>query len=628
MNRLNRSIFASTRLVAISFITIFAFVLQNAYADDRVWRKSTSLIGKSKYDDGFSNYEHVNPNAPKGGTYNGMANGTFDSFNPFIVQGTPAIGLNYQGGILWDTMLEKGIDEPSVAHPLIAEAFTYPDDYSTVTYRLDKRARWHDGQPITTADVKWSMETMKQHSPQFNRYFGDVKDMRIDSEHEITFIFSQKNNRELPLIIGDLPVLPKHWWEGTNAKGKKRDFTKSTLEPPLGSGPYKIASFEAGASVVYERVKDYWAADTPTRKGRYNFDTRKYIYFKDPSAMWEAFKKGGFGDIRNENRAEFWARRYNFPAFEAGDVKKIGFPETSGYQMQGFILNTRRPQFQNRQVRKALTWAMNFEQMNKNLFFDQYTRTKSYFGGTKLQSKGLPTGRELEILSEYKSDLPPEIFTEEFTLPVYETRRDERKFLKVAFDLLKEGGWTRKGSKLVNANGEQFKLEILGFNPASEKVNAPWITSLKRLGIDASYRVVDTSQFISRLNKFDYDVVSIPTQQSQSPGNEQREYWSSAAADQEGSRNYMGAKDPVIDKLVERIIYAKDRAELVATTHALDRILLFNYYTVPQWHISLARVAYWDKFGIPLPQPSYVGYDPESWWIDPEKEAALKAKYK
>ncbi len=598
----------------------------SAHADDRVWRTSTSLIGDSRYKDGFTHYDHANPDAPKGGTFNGMANGTFDSFNPFIVKGTTAAGINYQGGLLWDLMMAKAIDEPSASHPLIAEAFTYPDDYSSATYRLDKRARWHDGKPITPQDVKWSMETLKEHSPQYNRYFADITEIRIDGDHEITFIFSQKNNRELPLIIGDLPVLPKHWWEGVNDKGEKRDFTKTTLEPPLGSGPYRIGSFNAGSDITYERVTDYWAKDTPTRKGRYNFDKRRYTYFKDSNAIWEAFKKGGFGDIRVENRAEFWARRYNFPSFEAGDVLKTEFITTSGYAMQGWILNTRRPQFSDRRVRKALTWAMNFEQMNKNLFFDQYTRVESYFGGTELQATGLPAGRELEILTEYKGRIPEELFTEEFSLPVYETRRDERKYLKVAFDLLQQAGWKSVGGKLVDAKGNQFKLEILGYSPASEKVNAPWLKSLNRLGIDATFRVVDTSQYIARINEFDYDVVSVPTRQSQSPGNEQREYWSSTAADQSGSRNYMGVKDPVIDELVERLIYAKDRAELVAITNALDRILLFNYFSVPQWYLSKDRVAYWNKFGIPPTQPSYAGIDAESWWIDPQKEAALNAK--
>ncbi len=620
MNGLLSLIVATLLMGAIGFST-------SAKADDRVWHTSTSLIGESKYSGGFTHYEHVNPDAIKGGTFNSMANGTFDSFNPFIVQGTPAAGLNYQGGLLWDLMMSKAIDEPSASHPLIAEAFTYPDDYSSATYRLDKRARWHDGKPITPDDVKWSMETLKEHSPQYNRYFGDVKEIIIDSETEITFVFAQKNNRELPLIIGDLPVLPKHWWEGTNEKGEKREFTKATLEPPLGSGPYKIAKFNAGSDIFYERVKDYWAKDTPTRKGRYNFDTRRYTYFKDSNSIWEAFKKGGFGDIRVENRAEYWARRYNFPAFESGDVKKIEIADSSGYPMQAWVLNTRRPQFQDRLVRKALVWAMNFEQMNKNLFFDQYSRVQSYFGGTELQATGLPKGRELEILTEYKGRIPDEIFTDEFALPVYETRRDERKFLKVAFDLLQEAGWKSQGGKLVNAKGEQFELELLGYSPASEKTNAPWLKALQRLGIDATFRIVDTSQYVARIGAFDYDVASLVTMQSQSPGNEQREYWSSGAADQDGSRNYMGAKDPVLDELVERLIYAKDRAELVSLTNALDRVLLFGYYTVPQWYLNKDRVAFWDKFGRP-PTQTYRGLDAESWWIDPQKEAALNAKLK
>ena len=611
----------------VSALTLLFLWTGPSWTDDRQWRTSTSLIGESKYAGGFTHYEHVNPGAPKGGTLNAAVMGTFDSFNPFIVPGDTAAGLNYQGGILWDLLMSKAIDEPSASHPLIAEAFTYPDDYSSATYRLDKRARWHDGKPITPEDVKWAMEMLKEHSPQYNRYFADVTEIRIDNNQEVTFVFTQKNNRELPLIMGDLPVLPKHWWEGTNAKGEKRDFTKTTLEPPLGSGPYRISDFNAGSDITYERVEDYWAKDTPTRKGRFNFDRRRYTYFKDPNAIWEAFKKGGFADIRVENRAQYWAQLYNFPAFEAGDVKKELFVEDSGYPMQGWVMNTRRKQFKDARVRKALTWAFNFEQMNENLFFQQYTRTKSYFGGTELQSRGLPEGRELEVLQEYKGRIPDEVFTEEYLLPVYESRRDERKFLRVALDLLIEAGWRSEGGKLVDANGNQFRLEILGYSPASERVNAPWLNSLKRLGIDAKFRIVDTSQYIARVNDFDYDVVSIVTQQSQSPGNEQREYWSSQAADHPGSRNYMGVKDPVIDELVERIIYAKNRKELVAVTRALDRILLFGYYTVPQWYLNKDRVAYWDKFGMPPTQPAYAGVDIESWWIDTEKEAALNAKY-
>ncbi|MGI9353830.1 MAG: extracellular solute-binding protein [Rhizobiaceae bacterium] len=615
------------RFPIVLFVALSALTLgDQAFADDRIWRTSTSLIGKSKYDGGFTHYDHVNPDAPKGGTLNTAATGTFDSFNPFIVQGTPANGLNYQGGIVWDLLMDKAIDEPSASHPMIAEAFTYPDDYSTATYRLDPRARWHDGKPITVEDVKWSMEMLKEHSPQYNRYFGDVKEVRIDSDREITFIFSQKNNRELPLIMGDLPVLPMHWWEAEGADGKKRDFTKSSLERPLGSGPYRVARFKPGSSIEYERVTDYWAANMPTAKGRYNFDRIKFTYFKDPNAIWEAFKKGGFEDIRLENRAQRWATEYNFPAIKKGLVKKEEFVEKSGHAMTGFFLNARREQFKDARVREALTIAMNFERMNATIFFNQYSRTQSYFGGTELASSGLAEGRELEILEEYRGKIPDRIFTEPFTLPLYKERSDERKYLRKALNLLKEAGWERKGTQLVSSKtGKPFEIEILGYDPANERINAPWMRSLKKLGIDVSFRIVDTSQYIQRINNFDYDVISHGVRQSESPGNEQREYWSSGAADQPGSRNYSGINNPVIDGLIEKLIFAKDREELVALTRALDRLLLHGYYVVPHWHLDVDRVAYWDKFGIPRPQPPRQGHDPYSWWIDPAKEAALEA---
>ncbi len=620
--------FAAKTLLTLSMAILAMTQSSVAFADDRVWRTSTSLIDESKYKNGADHYDYVNPNAPKGGTLNSAVVGTFDSFNPYIVQGEPVAGVNYQGGLLWDTLMEKGIDEPSVTHPLIAEAFTYPDDYSTATYRLDPRARWHDGKQITADDIKWSMETLKEHSPQYNRYFANVKEVRIDNDREVTFIFDQKGNRELPLIMGDLPVLPKHWWESNGPDGKPRDFTKSTLEPPLGSGPYKIGEFKAGSSVTWMRVEDYWAADTLTRKGRYNFDRRKYLYFGDSNAIWQAFTKGGFQDIREENRAQKWAIDYDFPAVKAGDVKRDEFVETSNYIMQGWALNTRRDKFADVRVRKALTWALNFERMNRDLFYGQYKRLKTHFGGGELSAFDVPTGQEKEILEEFKADLPAEIFTQPYELPLYETRRDDRRHLKTAFDLLKEAGWARKGSQLVNEEGEQFAFEILGFSPASERVNAPWINALRKLGIKAEFRIVDTAQSIARVNEFDYDVASLPTAQSLSPGNEQREYWTTAAADQKGSRNYPGIKNPVVDKLVDKIIFAKDRAELVAATKALDRVLLFGYYYVPQWYLDKDRVAWWDKFGMPEKQPKYVGYDPESWWIIPEKEAALNTKYR
>ncbi len=589
------------------------------------WKSTTSLIAPSKYPPTASHYDYVNPAAPKGGTLNTAVRGTFDSFNPFIVRGESAAGLTYFGGLLWDTLMAQAIDEPGTSHPLIADAYKQADDYSWAIYRLDPRARWHDGKPITPEDVKWSMETLKEHSPQHTRYFANVQTVEILNDREVKFVFDQKNNRELPHIMGDLPVLPKHWWEGEDAEGNKRDFTRSTLEPPLGSGPYRISSFKAGSDVTWERVDDYWAKDTFTRKGRYNFDRRVYRYFGDDNALWQAFTKGGLEDIREENRAQRWAQEYNFPAFRDGKVLRRTFAETSSYPMVGWVLNQRREKFADRRVRKALSWALNFERMNEDLFFGQYNRLKTYFGGTEMSATGLPTGQELEILEGYRGRIPDEVFSEEFDLPVYKERRDERRHLRTALNLLKEAGFERRGTKMVNAEtGEPLTFEILGYDPASERINAPWINNLRLLGIDATFRVVDTSQFIQRRNAFDYDVVVAGAYQSLSPGNEQRDYWSSDAADRDGSRNWFGVKDPVVDELVERIITAKDRAELIALTRALDRILLHSYLMVQQWYLSEDRVAWWDKFGMPENQPEYVGYDPESWWIDPQKAAALE----
>ena len=613
----------------LSLFSVFSLFHFAAIADDRVWHTSTTLVGPSKYATNFKHFDYVKPDAPKGGTMNEAVRGTFDSFNPFIVQGNSAAGLNYQGGLLWENLMMKGLDEPAASHPMIAEAYTYPDDYSSATYRLNKNARWHDGKPITPEDVKWSMETLKQHSPQYNKYYADVTEVVIDSDTDITFQFSQKNNRELPLIIGDLPVLPKHYWEGTDAKGKKRDFTRTTLEPPLGSGPYKIADFEAGSTIKWERVKDYWAADLPANVGRYNIDTYNYTYFGDENAIWEAFKKGGFDDTRSENRAQRWATEYTFPAFKAGDIRKVEFEGTGGYIVNMFYMNTRRDLFKDQRVRKALVWALNFEKMNEGIFYGLYERSSSYFGGTELAARGLPTKEELAILEPFRGQIPDEVFTEEYTLPVYVDRRDERKHLRTSLSLLQEAGWVRKGTQLVNEKtGEPFKFEILTFSTSSERTWSPWMNSLKRLGIDVSLRVVDTSQYIQRLQNFDYDVISRPTAQSVSPGNEQREYWTSSAADQTGSRNMMGAKNEAIDKLVEQLIFAKDRETLINTTRALERVLQFQYYSVPAWTNKQDWYALWDKVQITEKQPAYYGLDPFSWWIDPEKEAALNAKYK
>ena len=622
MNAVGRTLSAT----AIAGI-LFGFAALPTFAADE-WRTISSLVGTSKYDGGFPRYDYVNPDAPKGGTLNSLATGTFDSFNPYITRGTSAAGFaEFGGGLLYDTLMSQATDESSTNHPLIAEAFKYPEDFSSATYRLNPKARWHDGQPITADDVVWSLNALKATSPLYNRYFHNVTEAVALSPTEVEFKFDQKGNRELPHIMGDLTVLPRHWWEGTDAAGKKRDIGQPTLEAPLGSGAYKVESFKPGAEIIWSRVADYWAVDLPVNVGRYNFDKRRYVYFQDDNAEWQAFTKGGFQDIRPENRSQRWATGYNFPAFEAGDVVKAEFETNTGEPMQGFVLNLRRPQFQDRRVREALTFAFDFESMNRTLFYGLYTRTDSYFEGGELASSGLPEGKELEILEAYRDKLPPELFTQEFKLPLFDNPKSLRDNLRKAVDLFKQAGWTSQSGKLVNDKGEQFKIEFLGRDPTDERIVGPFMENLRKLGIDATLRIVDTSQYINRVTDFDYDSITSVLAQSQSPGNEQRDFWSAAAADIPGSRNVAGIKDPVVDALVDKVIFATDREDLVASTRALDRVLLWNYYLVPQWHLPEVWVAYWNKFGIPEKQPTYAGVDLDSWWIDKDKEAALSAKY-
>jgi microcin C transport system substrate-binding protein len=606
-------------LISLSSIPAFA----------QEWRTTSSLIDPDAETTPFERYDYVNPDAPKGGTVNHIAVGTFDSFNGFIVRGTPAAGIaGFGGGLLYDTLMQQSTTEPSTSYPLIAEAFKYPDDYSSATYRLNPNARFHDGTPITAEDVVWSFEKLKELSQLYNRYYVNVTEAVAISEREVEFRFDQTGNRELPHIMGDLAVLPKHWWEGTDARGNKRDIGQPTLEPPLGSGAYKIESFRPGSEIVWSRVEDYWAADLPVNVGRHNFGRHRFTYFQDDNAAWQAFTKGGFQDYRRENRAQRWATGYNFPAFESGDVVKREFDEMAGEPMQGFVLNTRRPQFQDRQVREALTWAFDFESMNRTLFFNSYTRTDSYFEGGELASSGLPEGKELEILEEFRGQIPDEVFTQEFKLPTYDAPQAFRENLRRAHQLLAQAGWENRGGRLVNTqSGRPFTIEFLGDDPTDERIMKPFIDNLRRLGIEASIRIVDASQYINRVRNFDYDVIVAVLAQSLSPGNEQRDFFSSAAADQPDSRNLSGIKDPVVDKLVERVIFATDRDDLIAATRALDRVLLWGYYIVPHWHLPKVWMAYWNKFGIPDEQPAYSGVDTNSWWIDTEREAALQRKY-
>ncbi|MFD2237878.1 extracellular solute-binding protein [Aureimonas populi] len=589
------------------------------------WRPSSSLIEPTKYPDDFAHYDYVNPDAPKGGTLNRIASGSYDSFNPFILRGTAAAGTSsgvggFGGGVIYDTLMEQSPDEPGVSHGLIAEAIRYPSDYSSVSFRLNPEARWHDGEPITVEDVLWSFETLKTLHPQWSSYYANVAEARQSGEREVTFVFDQTNNRELPNIMGDLVVLPRHWWTGQDAQGRTRDITQPTLEPPLGSGPYRIATFNVGNSVEWERVPDAWGASLPTRVGRYNFDRLRYVYLRDANASWEAFKKGGLDDWRIENDSQRWSTGYDFPAAVDGRVARETLPDHSVMSMQAYVLNNRLPKFSDRRVRKALTLAFNFEDMNRNFFYGLNKRISSYWDNSELAAKGLPSEAELRYLEPLRDSIPDEVFTQEFKLPVYDSATGGREYLREALGLLREAGYELRGTTLVNGEtGEQLSIEFLGSDPSSNRTLEPYARQLERLGIRTNVRIIDPTQYIERMNNYDFELVGMRYYpQSLSPGNEQRDFWSSTAADTPGTRNYAGVKDPAVDQLIDAIITAPDRDSLVAATRALDRVMLWNYHVVPQWYRDEFWLAYWDKFGMPESQPAYAGIDPFSWWVKGE----------
>jgi len=586
------------------------------------WRHGLSLFGDIKYPADFKHFEYVNPAAPKGGAIRMLAVGTFDNFNLVIA------GLKGQleGGIerIYDSLTTQSLDEESTEYGRLADAAHHPDDFSSVTYRLRGEARWHDGKPVTPEDVIFSFTVFKENSPFYGAYYRHVVKAEKTGEREVTFTFDGAGNRELPQIVGQLLVLPKHWWEGKDKNGKQRDVTQTTLEPPLGSGAFRIKEFEPGRNIVYERVKDYWGKDLPVNVGTNNFDEIRNIYFRDTTIALEAFKADQL-DWRTEQTAKDWALSYDFPAVKDKRVIKEEFPIRSSGGMQAFAFNIRRDKFKDARLRRAFNFALDFEEMNKQLFFGQYKRTKSYFEGTELASSGLPEGAELEILETVRDKVPPEVFTTAYSNPVGGTPAAVRDNLREGLRLLREAGYEVRNQKLANAKtGEPFAVELLSFQPVFERVFLFYKPALERLGITVTIRTIDDAQYENRLRSRDFDIIIASWGQSLSPGNEQREYWSSAAADQNGSRNYIGIKNPAVDALIERVIFAKSRAELVAATKALDRVLLWNHYVVPQWNYPFQRTARWDRFGRPENMPKFgAAAFPTVWWWDAERAAKI-----
>lgn len=585
------------------------------------WKHGLSLMGEPKYPADFKHFDYVNPDAPKTGLVRQSVDGTFDSLNDIIPRGAAAAGLH----LIYDTLMSPASDEVATEYGLIAESVRYPADFSSVTYRLRPEAKWHDGQPITAEDVVWSFEQMTKNNPRQAYYYSHVKGAAVTGEREVTFTFDQAGNRELPQIVGQLRIMPKHWWTANGPDGKPRDISQGTLEVPLGSGPYKVKQVQPGRSISFERVPDYWGKDLPVNIGTNNFAEQRYEYFRDSTVELEAFK-GDQYDFRIESSAKDWATAYNFPAVKEGKVILEEFPNRSFGSMQAFIPNLRREKFQDQRVRRALNFALDFEGMNRTLFFGQYKRTSSYFQNTELASSGLPTGKELEILESVRDKIPESVFTKPYENPPSGSEGIRRSNLREAAQLLRAAGYEVKDGKLVNAKGEPFTLEILIGNPAFERVALFYKPSLERLGITVTVRQVDSSQYINRLRARDYDMIISGWGQSLSPGNEQRDFWGSSAADRAGSGNHAGIKDPGIDALIEKVIYAKDREELVAATHALDRVLLAHDYVIPSWTYPNTRTARWNRFSHPEKMPEYGGDAfPTIWWWDAEKAAKTGA---
>lgn len=600
-------------LALAGVVSIAAIGAGPAQATEPEWQHAAALNGTPKYGPEAAHFDYVNPDAPRGGKVRLASSGSFDTFNLLAKKGSIAPGILN----IYESLMEPSLDEEDISaqYGLLADAVRFPDDFSWVEYRLNPEARWHDGETVTAEDVIWSFEKAIELDPQRKFYFQNVTSTEIVGDGVIRFTFDVAGNRELPKIVGQLTILPKHWWEGENDKGEKRDIARGTLEPPLGSGPYRIADFAAGRHITYERVEDYWGKDLPIRVGTNNFDEIQYISFLDDAVQFEAFK-GDQYDFHVERSSSQWAKRYDFPAIHDGRVVKEIFPDKSRGVMQGFFLNLRREKFQDPNVRQALNYAYDFETTNEIVSANLLKRVNSYFAGTELASSGLPQGKELEILEEVRDMVPPEVFTQEYTNPVGGNPQNVRANLREAVRLLRQAGYAIKDGRMVDETGEQLSIEFLYRDKASERTLLPYASNLEAIGIAPVLRLVDSSQFINRIRGRDFDTVVLAIGQSLSPGNEQREYWGSTSADNDSSANYAGIKNPAVDKLIDKVIFAEGRETLVAATRALDRVLLWNHYVVPQFYSDETRTARWNRFAHPQEMPEYSTGFPEIWWYD------------
>jgi microcin C transport system substrate-binding protein len=617
---------------AIVLLLLSVLAAAPALAEEGTVTRSSAIavLAKPALPPDFPYFPYVNPTAPKGGEVTLASIGTYDSFNPFILRGTATGGMvspwvvlpggsgsGSTVGHVWESLLTSSADEISSGYGHLAQTIELPADKMWVAFELRPEAKFSDGAPVTAEDVAWTYRTLLEKGrPSFRIQMADVKDVMVEGPRRVVFHFKSNDNRELPLILGGLPVLPKHFFEG-------RDFTRPLTDPPIGSGPYRIANFELGRGVTYARRPDWWAVDMPTGKGTNNFDRVRVEYFRDSTVAMEAFKAGQI-DLRSENISKNWATAYEFPAVARGLVKKQDFSHHLPTGIQGYAMNTRRPVFANPLVRQAMAEVFDFEWANKNLFYGTYTRTLSYFSNSDLASSGVPEGDELKLLEPYRKELPPALFTEPFKLPVTDGSGNNREQLRHALELLRQAGWTVKDRKLVDANGQPMSFTILLDEPSLERVALPYVQTLQKIGVDARVRTVDPAQYQHLTDDYDFDMIMMIYPEGDIPGNELRDYFTCAASKAQGSFNTPGVCDPAVDALVEKIVTAQDRETLKTAGRALDRVLLWRWYLVPNWDSRTFHIAYWDRFGHP-DKPIREGFNFDTWWVDAAKSTALEA---
>jgi microcin C transport system substrate-binding protein len=601
-----QSAFQFSRSFLILVLTLALFSMAAGVSECQA-AHGISIDGKLKYNPDFKQFDYTSEQAKKGGALVLHDLGSFDKMNPFTLKGSPPSGLD---NLVFETLAVSSLDEPFAAYGLIAKDIELADDRLSVIYTIDENARFSDGSPITPEDVQFSLNTMKSDAahPFYQAYLQDITGSDILDKNRIRFNFARVN-RELHMIASQVPIFSRKYYT-------EHPFDDPSMDPPVGSGPYVVDSVNPGKSITYRRNPDYWAIDHPTRKGMFNFDTITYKYFRDQIVSVEAFKANEF-DFMYINIAKQWARDLVGPKFDSKQIMKEYLPHRNNQGMQGFVFNLRNQLFQDANVRKALGMAFDFEWANNKLFFNEYTRSSSFFSNSDLAATGIPEGLELEYLKPYKDQLPIEVFTQPLTPFSTNTPNGIRDNLREAKKILIEAGWSVKDGRLVNSEGEPFEFEILLVSPSFERVMAGYVNNLRKLGVNASYRTIDPALYIDRLNRFDFAMTVNVFGQSQSPGNEQRDFWYSASADRQGSRNLIGIKNPIVDKLVDKVIYATTQEELKAACKALDRVLWYGYYVVPNWYVPRHRISYWNKFNRPATLPLY--YNPiqelMTWWV-------------